>query len=64
MKDLLNLVTPATADALVAELDRVFPDRAPERRETYEDLMYRAGQRSVVEWAKDLIEQKPDEELR
>jgi hypothetical protein len=37
-------------DALLEELEEVFPLTNPSSDATFSQLMYRAGQRSVVEW--------------
>ena len=38
------------ANALVQELEENFPPLNPTPTQTIEDVMYLAGQRSVVEW--------------
>ena len=38
------------ANALVSELEEYFPPLNPNPTDTIEQVMYRAGQRSVVEW--------------
>jgi hypothetical protein len=58
----LTFKSGLSAAGLVKELDRVFPDRAPERGETIEDLMFRAGQRSVVKWSIDFINDNGEEQ--
>jgi hypothetical protein len=39
-----------TVDALLEELEDVYPNSLPSPHDAYETIMYRAGQRSVVEW--------------
>ena len=41
---------PSTGAALVALLDQEFPLRNPNPKTTHADLLYAAGQRSVVEY--------------
>jgi len=45
-----------STDSLLAELEETFPEESPGRTESYEDLMWRGGQRSVVNWIKQRIE--------
>jgi hypothetical protein len=48
-----------TVDQLLAELEDVFPPVNPTPDTSLSNVMYRAGQRSVVEW----INSKLDEEI-
>jgi hypothetical protein len=45
-----------TPRSLLNELEDVFPEQSPEFGESYNDLRWRGGQRSVVRWIKDRIE--------
>ena len=36
--------------ALLSQLDKMFPPTNPTPEDTMEKIMYRSGQRSVVEW--------------
>jgi len=47
-----------TVEQLLAELEDVFPPVTPTPDSTIAQIMYRSGQRSVVEW----IQSKLDEE--
>ena len=38
------------ANALLQQLDETFPPTNPSPEDTMEKIMYRSGQRSVVEW--------------
>ena len=38
------------ANALIVELEATFPPTNPTPDDTMEKIMYRSGQRSVVEW--------------
>jgi hypothetical protein len=48
----LNLldVRGMTANAMLSKLDEAFPPVNPNPEDTMEKIMYRSGQRSVVEW--------------
>ena len=43
--------------AMVKELEDHFPPLTPTPGDSIEQIMYRSGQRSVVEWLLDRIEQ-------
>lgn len=43
--------------AMVKELEDNFPPLTPTPGDSIEQIMYRSGQRSVVEWLLDRIEQ-------
>ena len=45
------------ARAIVQELDETFPPTNPNPEMTMEQIMYRSGQRSVVEWIKEKMEE-------
>ncbi len=45
------------ARGLAAQLEENFPPRNPSPTDPYEYIMYRAGQRSVVEWVQQYIEE-------
>ena len=45
-----------TVDKLLADLEDNFPPFRPSPCERIEDIMYRSGQRSVVEYIKQIIE--------
>ena len=49
MPDLLE-VRGMTANAMLAKLEESFPPTNPTPEDTMEKIMYRSGQRSVVEW--------------
>ena len=48
----LNLldVRGMTANAMLAKLEESFPPTNPTPEDSMEKIMYRSGQRSVVEW--------------
>ena len=43
--------------AMVQELEELFPPLTPTPTDSIESIMYRSGQRSVVEWLQQRIEQ-------
>lgn len=43
---------PNTPDELIAELDRIFPELAITAETTMDEIKYKAGQRSVIQFAK------------
>jgi hypothetical protein len=43
-------VSGMQARALVSQLEEIFPPTNPTPDDTMEKIMYRSGQRSVVEW--------------
>jgi hypothetical protein len=43
--------------SLIAELDENFPPTNPTPEDTMEKIMYRSGQRSVVEWVMNYMEE-------
>jgi len=45
-----------TATAMLAKLDETFPPTNPTPEDTMEKIMYRSGQRSVVEWVIQYME--------
>jgi hypothetical protein len=49
-----------TVDSLVAELEDVFPLTNPSHDTPTNLIMYRSGQRSVVEWIQSRINQEED----
>ena len=42
--------TGIQANAMVSQLNEIFPPTNPTPEDTMEKIMYRSGQRSVVEW--------------
>ncbi len=43
-------------ESLVAEMDEKFPPVTPHPKEELASIMYKAGQRSVVEWFENRLE--------
>jgi hypothetical protein len=46
-----------TATAMLAKLEETFPPTNPTPEDTMEKIMYRSGQRSVVEWVINYMEE-------
>jgi hypothetical protein len=44
------------ANTLLQELENIFPPTNPNPEDTMEKIMYRSGQRSVVEWITNYME--------
>ena len=49
-----DLTLPHSVDELIDLLDEVYPDKSPLNSETYEQLVWRGGQRSVVDFIIEL----------
>tara|TARA_R100000742_G_C4236584_1_gene57081 strand:+ start:91 stop:264 length:174 start_codon:yes stop_codon:yes gene_type:complete len=47
-----------TPDSLLVELEEKFPPVNPHPKEELASIMFKAGQRSVVEWYRNRIEEK------
>ena len=45
-------------ESILAELEEIHPPITPNPDETMEKIMYRSGQRSVVEWIKDRVSEE------
>jgi hypothetical protein len=45
-----------TANAMLHKLEETFPPTNPTPEDTMEKIMYRSGQRSVVEWVIQYME--------
>jgi hypothetical protein len=57
MPELLS-VKGMTATAMLAKLEETFPPTNPTPEDTMEKIMYRSGQRSVVEWVINYMEEE------
>ena len=55
----LNLldVKGMTANAMLSKLEETFPPTNPTPEDSMEKIMYRSGQRSVVEWVIQYMEE-------
>jgi len=54
--DLLD-VRGMTANAMLSKLEETFPPTNPTPEDSMEKIMYRSGQRSVVEWVIQYMEE-------
>ena len=45
-------------ESILAELEEIYPPITPNPDETMEKIMYRSGQRSVVEWIRDRVSEE------
>ena len=54
MDDLNDIQLPYTVDELIKVLDKIYPEKAPELKDNDKTVWFKAGQRSVVNWLKDL----------
>lgn len=50
--------TGITLQGIISELEDVFPPTTFTPEDTMEKIMYRSGQRSVVEWIKDRMNEE------
>ena len=48
---------PRVDEKILEEMDRNFPVHNPHPKEELSVIMYKAGQRSVVEWLKNRLEE-------
>jgi hypothetical protein len=54
---------PYTSEELLNELDERFPEKSPALDETYETLMWRGGQRSVIQFLRQQFEDQSKRQL-
>ena len=54
---------PYTSEELLNELDKRFPEKSPTLDETYETLMWRGGQRSVIQFLRQQYEDQSQRQL-
>ena len=56
-----NMLEPLigpTVESLLLEMEEKFPPVNPHPKEKFESIMYRAGQASVVEYIRNLLEEE------
>ena len=53
----LESIIGPTIESVLNELEEIHPPLNPTPDESMEKIMYRSGQRSVVEWIKNKIEE-------
>ena len=51
---------PYTVDELINVLDKIYPDRSRSLKDNEREVWFKAGQRSVVNWLKDLKKRSED----
>jgi len=54
----LESILGPNLESILAELEEIYPPITPNPDETMEKIMYRSGQRSVVEWIKDRVNEE------
>ena len=56
-RNILEPVIGPTLESVLLELEEIHPPLTPTPDESMEKLMYRSGQRSVVDWIRTRIEE-------
>ena len=51
----LESILGPNIESILVELDEIYPPTIPTPNETIETIMYRSGQRSVVEWIRERV---------
>jgi len=54
---------PLLSTDLIEELDKIYPERSPDRDQSFADIMFEAGQRNVVRNLKIRLRQAQEEDL-
>ena len=54
---------PYVSEELLNELEERFPNQSPQKEETHQQLMWRGGQRSVVEFLRKQFEEQSKRQL-
>ena len=54
----LESIIGPTIESVLNELEEIHPPLNPTPDESMEKIMYRSGQRSVVEWIKNKLEER------
>ena len=54
MDDLKDIQLPYTVEELIKVLNKIYPEKAPELKDNEKTVWFKAGQRSVVNWLRDL----------
>ena len=54
----LEAILGPSLESILAELEEIHPPITPNPDESMEKIMYRSGQRSVVEWIKDRVSEE------
>ena len=56
-RNILEPIIGPTVESILVELETIHPPLNPNPDESMEKIMYRSGQRSVVEWIRNRIEE-------
>ena len=56
-RNILEPVIGPTLESVLSELEEIHPPLTPNPDESMEKIMYRSGQRSVVDWIRTRIEE-------
>jgi len=56
-RNILEPVIGPTLESVLLELEEIHPPLTPNPDESMEKIMYRSGQRSVVDWIRTRIEE-------
>jgi len=56
-RNILEPVIGPTLESVLLELEEIHPPITPTPDESMEKIMYRSGQRSVVDWIRNRIEE-------
>jgi len=56
--NILEPILGPTLESILAELEEIHPPITPQPNENMETIMYRSGQRSVVEWIKTRLSEE------
>ena len=51
----LESILGPNLESILAELDEIYPPTNPTPNDNIETIMYRSGQRSVVEWIRERV---------
>ena len=54
----LEAILGPNLESILSELEEIYPPTTPNPDESMEKIMYRSGQRSVVEWIKTRISEE------
>lgn len=54
---------PHISNELMEELNQRFPNKSPDISETHADLLWRGGQRSVVDFLQKIFEEQSSSQL-
>ena len=57
-RNILEPILGPTLESIISELEEIYPPLNPTPNENMETIMYRSGQRSVVEWIKNRLNEE------